>query len=89
MLMCSVLYAEDTQILILSTDSSFLHLRVCPRRNSRPCQAVRSDWPSVVLVFSISDQHQLDDFAKVNHAFDMYHHGLGTQRDDWEERTQN
>ena len=88
MLMCSVLYAEDTQILILSTDYVSVFVLVATPAPAKLSALI--GLPSLLsLVFSISGQHQLDDFAKVNHAFDMYHHGLGTQRGEWEERTQN
>ena len=91
MLMCSVLYAEDTQILILSTDILFYVSVFVLVATPAPAKlSALIGLPSLLsLVFSISGQHQLDDFAKVNHAFDMYHHGLGTQRGEWEERTQN
>ena len=88
MLVCSVLYAEDTQILILSTDYVSVFVLVATPAPAKLSALI--GLPSLLsLVFSISSQHQLDDFAKVNHAFDMYHHGLGTQRGEWEIWTQN
>ena len=75
------------RILILSTDYVSVFVLVATPAPAKLSALI--DLPSLLsLVFSISAQHQLDDFAKVNHAFDMYHHGLGTQRGEWEERTQ-